>query len=130
MKTSISIALLLVVFAVVFAGRSFGQAAPTVTQAQTQTPAGTTSPRLSWVDGTVHYALTASEVVQYGYYGSGNTTSATALSGVGNVFHCGQAPAIEPHERRRNVFGAAFGEHAARHVQVVLGGRLGQGRIG
>lgn len=82
MKTSISISFLLVVFTVVLAGRSFGQAAPTVTQVQTQTPAGTTTPRLSWVDGTVHYALSASEVVQYGYYGSGNTTSATALSGV------------------------------------------------
>jgi len=74
------------IFLAGLAGHSFGQAAPTATpvqtQTQTQTPAGTTTPALSWVDGTVHYGLSASEIVQFGYYGSGNTTSATALSGV------------------------------------------------
>ena len=78
MKTWIPISI--VVFAL--AGRSFGQAAPTAVPVETQTPAGTTTPRLSWVDGTVHYALSASEIVQFGYYGNGNVTSATALSGV------------------------------------------------
>jgi hypothetical protein len=78
MKTWIPISI--VVFAL--AGRSFGQAAPTAVPVETQTPAGTTTPRLSWVDGTVHYALSGSEIVQFGYYGNGNVTSATALSGV------------------------------------------------
>jgi hypothetical protein len=78
MKTWIPISI--VVFAL--AGRSFGQAAPTAVPVETQTPAGTTTPRLSWVDGTVHYALSGSEIVQYGYYGNGNVTSATALSGI------------------------------------------------
>lgn len=81
MKTWIPISLI----AFAFAGqscRSFGQAAPTVAPVQTQTPAGTTQPRLSWVDGTVHYSLSGSEVVQYGYYGNGDVTSSTALSGV------------------------------------------------
>lgn len=78
MKSWIPISI--VVFAL--AGRSFGQAAPTAVPVQTQTPAGTTTPGLSWVDGTVHYALSGSEIVQFGYYGNGNVTSATALSGV------------------------------------------------
>ena len=80
MKNRISISIVL--FAL--SGQMFGQAAPTAvaTEVQTATPAGTTAPRLSWVDGTVHYALSAAEVVQYGYYGSGNITSSTALSGV------------------------------------------------
>jgi hypothetical protein len=79
MKTWIPISIALFVLA----GRLFGQAAPTATtNVQTQTPAGTTGPRLSWVDGTVHYALSASEIVQYGYYGAGNATSSTALSGL------------------------------------------------
>ncbi|HEY2038567.1 MAG TPA: hypothetical protein VGG95_02825 [Edaphobacter sp.] len=76
--TSISI------FLVGLAGYAYGQAAPTATpvQTQSQTPAGTTTPALSWVDGTIHYGLSASEIVQVGYYGSGNITSSTALSGV------------------------------------------------
>jgi hypothetical protein len=32
-------------------------------------------------DGVFHYALSASEIVQFGYYGSGEVTSSTALSG-------------------------------------------------
>lgn len=32
-------------------------------------------------DGVLHYALTASEIVQFGYYGAGEVTSSTALSG-------------------------------------------------
>ena len=78
MKSWIPISI--VVFAL--AGRSFGQAAPTAVPVQTQAPSGTTTPRLSWVDGTVHYALSGSEILQFGYYGNGNVTSATALSGV------------------------------------------------
>lgn len=78
MKTWIPISIVLFVFA----GRLLGQAAPTATDVQTATPAGTTTPRLSWIDGSVHYALSASEIVQYGYYGTGNVTSSTALSGL------------------------------------------------
>ena len=78
MKTWIPISI--VVFAL--AGQLFGQAAPTAVPVETQAPAGTATPRLSWVDGTVHYALTGSELVQFGYYGNGSVTSATALSGV------------------------------------------------
>jgi hypothetical protein len=33
------------------------------------------------LDGTLHYSLSASQMVQLGYYGSGNTTHATSLSG-------------------------------------------------
>jgi hypothetical protein len=33
------------------------------------------------LDGVVHYALSASEIVQYGYYGSGEVTSSSVLSG-------------------------------------------------
>jgi hypothetical protein len=77
-KTWIPISLALLALS----GHLFAQATPTATSVQTQTPAGTTTPRLSWVDGTVHYALSGSEVVQYGYYGDGNVTSSTALSGV------------------------------------------------
>src|SRR5260370_25447601 len=56
---------------------AYGQAVPTATAW-----GGSTGPGgRSWVDGTVHYALTASELVQLGYYGSGNVTEATNLSG-------------------------------------------------
>jgi hypothetical protein len=78
MKTWIPISIVVIALA----GRSFGQAAPTAVPVQTETPAGTTTPRLAWVDGTVHYALSGSEILQFGYYGNGNLTSATALSGL------------------------------------------------
>src|ERR1700722_15231574 len=32
-------------------------------------------------DGVLHYALSASEIVQFGYYGSGSVTSSAVLSG-------------------------------------------------
>ena len=32
-------------------------------------------------DGVLHYAVSGSEIVQFGYYGSGSTTASTALSG-------------------------------------------------
>ncbi len=56
---------------------AYGQAVPTATAS-----GGSSGPGgPSWVDGTVHYALSASELVQLGYYGSGNVTEATNLSG-------------------------------------------------
>lgn len=77
MKTWIPISMMLVALAGV---RSYGQALPTATEVVTPTP-GVTIPKVSWLDGTVHYAVSASEIVQYGYFGSGNTTSTTAFSG-------------------------------------------------
>jgi hypothetical protein len=53
----------------------YGQAAP----AAIATP--TVGPNLPNLDGIVHYALSASEFVQLGYYGPGQVTSSTALSG-------------------------------------------------
>jgi hypothetical protein len=51
-------------------------------------PAGGTSmgpnnsgPNLPSLDGILHYALSASEVIQYGYYGAGDVTHSTVLSG-------------------------------------------------
>jgi hypothetical protein len=54
---------------------SYGQALPTATA--TATP----NPFLPPLDGVVHYALSASEIVQLGYYGSGVVSETTALSG-------------------------------------------------
>jgi len=54
---------------------SYGQAVPT---AEATASLG---PKLSWIDGTVHYSLGASQLVQDGLYGAGNVTSATTLSG-------------------------------------------------
>lgn len=61
--------------------RCFGQATPTATTGITATPAAAAGPHISWVDGTVHYALSATELIQFGYYGADNVTSTTALSG-------------------------------------------------
>jgi hypothetical protein len=51
-------------------------------------PAGTpsmapvnSSINLNPLDGVLHYALSASEIIQFGYYGSGNVNTSTALSG-------------------------------------------------
>ncbi len=38
-------------------------------------------PNLPNLDGILHYALSASEMVQYGYYGGGVVTHSTVLSG-------------------------------------------------
>lgn len=60
---------------------SRGQAVPAGGQS-TQSLSPTTSGfSLSPIDGTVHYALTASEVVQLGYYSPGEVTHSTVLSG-------------------------------------------------
>ncbi len=79
MKTGISIIALLLVPGAV----SYGQAAPTATASVTPassagSSAGFTLPSL---DGDIHYALSASQIVQYGYFGSGNVTGSAALSG-------------------------------------------------
>lgn len=63
----------------------YGQATPTATASVSSTPASTAGSHAGFtlpsVDGTIHYALSASEIVQYGYFGSGNTTGTGALSG-------------------------------------------------
>ena len=41
----------------------------------------TVGPNLPDLDGVLHYALTASEIAQHGYYGNGVTTYSTTLSG-------------------------------------------------
>src|SRR5271170_3785935 len=54
----------------------YGQADPNTTISST----GANSSGFP-LDGTLHYAMTASEAVQFGFYGSGETTSSTNLSG-------------------------------------------------
>ena len=53
----------------------YGQAVPT---AEASPGSG---PSLSWIDGTVHYSLSASQLIQDGLYGASNVTTATNLSG-------------------------------------------------
>jgi hypothetical protein len=68
---------------------AFGQAAPTAPVIAT--PGSTMSfPSLA---GTLHYALSASQLAQFGYYGSGQTTATTSLSGdAGYTSKSTQAP--------------------------------------
>jgi hypothetical protein len=54
---------------------SYGQAVPAGVATVS------TGPNLSALDGILHYALSASEIVQWGFDGPGDTTSSTALSG-------------------------------------------------
>jgi hypothetical protein len=55
-----------------------GQAIPA--GGSSMSPSGA-SPNLPNLDGILHYAVSGSEVVQFGYYGGGNVTASTALSG-------------------------------------------------
>jgi hypothetical protein len=57
---------------------SHGQAIPA---GGTAMSAASSGPNLPNLDGILHYALSASEVIQLGYYGSGQVTHSTALSG-------------------------------------------------
>ncbi len=57
---------------------SYGQAVPAGGTAMTSGSGGPNSPSL---DGIVHYALSASEIIQLGYYGPGDVTYSTVLSG-------------------------------------------------
>jgi hypothetical protein len=57
---------------------SHGQAVPT--SSPSMAPSNSLL-NLSPIDGEVHYALSASEVVQYGYYGAGDVTHSSVLSG-------------------------------------------------
>lgn len=59
---------------------SYGQAVPAGVATISPGPSGS-GPNLPALDGIVHYAVSASEIVQLGYYGSGEVTSSSALSG-------------------------------------------------
>ena len=60
---------------------SYGQAVPAGGTPMSPMTTNTVGPNLPDLDGIVHYALSASEIAQYGYYGSGVTTYSTTLSG-------------------------------------------------
>lgn len=81
MKVGLSVIALLMVPGVAL----YGQALPTATGGENATPAATAGTRagfrLPGSDGEVHYALGASQIVQYGYFGSGNATGSAALNG-------------------------------------------------
>ena len=55
-----------------------GQAVPTADRSVSSVGG---SPFIPNLDGVLHYAVSASEVVQFGYFGSGQVTGSTALSG-------------------------------------------------
>lgn len=57
---------------------SYGQAVPA---GNTTISSTGSNPNLPPLDGILHYSMTASQQVQFGYYGSGQTTSSTGLSG-------------------------------------------------
>jgi hypothetical protein len=59
----------------------YGQAVPAGGTPMSSMTTNTVGPNLPDLDGIVHYALTASEIAQLGYYGSGVTTYSTILSG-------------------------------------------------
>jgi hypothetical protein len=59
----------------------YGQAIPAGGTPMSSMTTNTVGPNLPDLDGIVHYALTASEIAQHGYYGSGVTTYSTTLSG-------------------------------------------------
>jgi len=60
------------------ASLSYGQAVPT---GNTTISSTGSNPNVPPLDGILHYSMTASEQVQFGYYGPGETTSSTGLSG-------------------------------------------------
>jgi hypothetical protein len=72
MKTWMPISMMLLALSAV----SYGQAIPTAVVSNT-------SPRwgLPALDGSVHYALSASQLVELGYYASADTAQSTSLSG-------------------------------------------------
>ncbi len=80
MKRRISISIVFLVLT----GHALGQAAPTAAlpgfDGAGVTPAGQAGPALPWVDGTLHYALSASEIVSKGYY-RGDVTTSEGISG-------------------------------------------------
>ncbi len=81
MKTWMPISMMVLALTAV----SYGQATPTAVATNTSARWG-----LPALDGTVHYALSASQLVELGYYSAGQTTHSTSLSGnvsYANVSH-------------------------------------------
>src|SRR5260370_42607417 len=74
MKIRIAISTLLLTVSSI----SQGQAVPTAT---TSMAPGSSGLSFYPLDGVFHYALSGSEIIQYGYYGPSRTTSSTVLSG-------------------------------------------------
>jgi hypothetical protein len=74
MKIRIAVSMLVLTMSAI----SHGQAIPAGGSAMS---AGTTGPNVTQLDGVLHYAVTASEIIQDGYYGPGEVTHGTALSG-------------------------------------------------
>src|SRR5260370_13029591 len=74
MKIRIAISTLLLTVSSI----SHGQAVPTAT---TSMVPGSSGLSFTPLDGVFHYALSASEVIQYGYYSPSRVTSGTVLSG-------------------------------------------------
>lgn len=58
-----------------------GQSSPPATTATTPSSALNSGFVVPSMDGTIHYALGASQIVQYGYYGSGSTSGTASLNG-------------------------------------------------
>lgn len=98
---------------------AYGQAAPTVVTSPS------TSPGLSWVDGTIHYALNASQIFQFGYYGAGNVTEATNFSGnVGYVSKSKRLPST-----LLFAGGVLFGNQSGQRVTTFQNVAASQGLI-
>jgi len=79
MKIRMNIRIAIPALLLTMSSLAHGQAVPA--GVATITPGPSNSPNLSALDGVVHYALSASEIVQLGYYGAGDVTNSSALSG-------------------------------------------------
>jgi hypothetical protein len=79
MKDVMTIRIVVSVLILIMASSAHGQAVPS----GASTPISTigSGPNLPTLDGIFHYALSASEAIQYGYYGPGEVTNSTILSG-------------------------------------------------
>jgi hypothetical protein len=80
MKDVMKIRIVVPALLLTMASISYGQAVPAGGNNTPISAIGST-PFLPSLDGVLHYALNGSEIFQYGYYGAGNTTYSTALSG-------------------------------------------------
>jgi hypothetical protein len=75
MKIPIAVSALLLTISSISHGQAVPAGAP-------NTPISSigSAPSALALDGTLHYALSASEIIQYGYFGAGEVTHSTALS--------------------------------------------------
>jgi hypothetical protein len=79
MKDVMKIRIVVLMLVLTMGSIAQGQAIPAGSTAMTSGSSGGLN--LPTPDGVLHYALSASEVIQYGYYGSGEVTHSTVLSG-------------------------------------------------